>query len=501
MRVALYSRVSTTKQAERDLSIPDQFREMKKWCDQNGHTIASEYTDPGVSGTSGNRPSFQKMMKDAAMSPPPFDAVLVHSIDRFYRNTLELMACYSALQTHGIKLRSATQTIGDELEGILILTLLGYSAEKSSIENSKHTLRAMKECARQGYLPSAQAPFGYRKQDVKIEGNRYSKKKLIIDEAEAEIVNLIYDLSIHGLEGTPFGLKKITEHLNEKGIFKRGSRWSKSSVGDVLSSTNYIGEYYFNKRSAKTRKTNPKEEWIKINIPAIVSHEKFTRSAKIRESRSPKATAPRQVSSPALLSGLLKCSCGASMTIATGKSGKYLYYKCNERKNISKNACNTRNIRMEQLDAQILSTVANELFTYSRVQGIVEGCLRDIQNSTVSIEEEIKKLRREENRCSTALQNLYQSIENGLSLTDSLRTRIEAQEKQQTELKEKILGVERRSTISASTITTKSINEFRTILIQKMNDRDSQFGKAYLQQHVNKITVNSTGKVQIDLKD
>ena len=32
MIVALYERVSTAKQAEMDLSIPDQVRQVKEWC-------------------------------------------------------------------------------------------------------------------------------------------------------------------------------------------------------------------------------------------------------------------------------------------------------------------------------------------------------------------------------------------------------------------------------------------------------------------------------------
>ncbi len=46
MAVALYSRVSTAKQAEKDLSIPDQLRKMRDWCKAQGHhSVAMEFVN------------------------------------------------------------------------------------------------------------------------------------------------------------------------------------------------------------------------------------------------------------------------------------------------------------------------------------------------------------------------------------------------------------------------------------------------------------------------
>ena len=51
MQVAIYARVSTTRQAENDLSIPDQLRQMRQWCQRHGHVIVKEYIEPGASAT------------------------------------------------------------------------------------------------------------------------------------------------------------------------------------------------------------------------------------------------------------------------------------------------------------------------------------------------------------------------------------------------------------------------------------------------------------------
>ena len=58
MVVALYARVSTSKQAEKDLSIPDQVRPLRDWCKRNGHSIGAEYIEAGASATDDRRPEF-----------------------------------------------------------------------------------------------------------------------------------------------------------------------------------------------------------------------------------------------------------------------------------------------------------------------------------------------------------------------------------------------------------------------------------------------------------
>ncbi len=75
MNVALYARVSTTRQAENGLSIPDQLRQMRNWCERHGHVVVKEYVEPGASATDDKRPVFQTMVNDALMKPALFEAV------------------------------------------------------------------------------------------------------------------------------------------------------------------------------------------------------------------------------------------------------------------------------------------------------------------------------------------------------------------------------------------------------------------------------------------
>lgn len=70
MAVALYARVSTVRQAEQDLSIPDQLQQMRDWCRRQGFLVGQEYVEPGASATDDRRPVFQQMIADATLAPP-----------------------------------------------------------------------------------------------------------------------------------------------------------------------------------------------------------------------------------------------------------------------------------------------------------------------------------------------------------------------------------------------------------------------------------------------
>ena len=108
MIVALYARVSTARQAEKDLSIPDQLRQMREWCKAKNHQIALEYVEPGASATDDKRPVFQQMMTEACQNPPAFDAIIIHSLSRFFRDAIEFGLYERRLKKAGVSVVSIT---------------------------------------------------------------------------------------------------------------------------------------------------------------------------------------------------------------------------------------------------------------------------------------------------------------------------------------------------------------------------------------------------------
>src|SRR5438552_1611761 len=109
MSVALYARVSTVKQAEKDLSIPDQLRQMRDWCVRNGYSVAVEYVEAGRSATDDRRAVFQQMIAEATMDPAPFEAIIVHSQSRFFRDAIDFGLYERQLNKASVQLLSITQ--------------------------------------------------------------------------------------------------------------------------------------------------------------------------------------------------------------------------------------------------------------------------------------------------------------------------------------------------------------------------------------------------------
>src|SRR2546430_14275613 len=90
VRAALYLRVSTGRQADNDLSIPDQRRQAKAYCASRDWEIAADYVEPGASATDDRRPGFQRMIEAATTKPPAVDVLLVHNFSRFLRDPFQL---------------------------------------------------------------------------------------------------------------------------------------------------------------------------------------------------------------------------------------------------------------------------------------------------------------------------------------------------------------------------------------------------------------------------
>jgi DNA invertase Pin-like site-specific DNA recombinase len=102
LRAALYLRVSTGRQAEYDLSIPDQRSQLKSWCRANGHSVVAEFVEAGASATDDRRPVFQQMIDRACDGEHAFELIVVHSYSRFFREAFEQEFYLRKLAKHGL---------------------------------------------------------------------------------------------------------------------------------------------------------------------------------------------------------------------------------------------------------------------------------------------------------------------------------------------------------------------------------------------------------------
>lgn len=121
--------------------------------------------------------------------------ILVHSFSRFFRDQFQLEFYVRRLAKNGVRLVSITQELGDDPMSNMIRQIMALFDEYQSKENAKHTLRAMKENARQGFWNGALPPIGYRIVEAAEQRGDRTKKTLEIDPIQAETVRLIFRLA------------------------------------------------------------------------------------------------------------------------------------------------------------------------------------------------------------------------------------------------------------------------------------------------------------------
>ena len=157
MNAVIYARYSSDSQREE--SIEGQLRECTAFAEKNGITILRHYIDRAFSAKTDNRPEFQAMIKDSGKKL--FDIIIVWKLDRFARNRYDRARYKAQLKKNGVKVVSATETISDGAEGILLESMLEGMAEYYSADLAEKVVRGMTENALKCKYNGGTLPIGY----------------------------------------------------------------------------------------------------------------------------------------------------------------------------------------------------------------------------------------------------------------------------------------------------------------------------------------------------
>jgi site-specific DNA recombinase len=493
IRVAAYYRVSTSRQADADLSIPDQRRQAEGFATSKGWTIVSEFVDAGASGMSAERPELQRMLDFVTSSCAGVSVVLVHSFSRLYRDLIEFEFTLRRLRKHGVKLVSLTQDLGDDPSHDMIRKIITLFDEYQSRENAKHTKRAMIENARQGYWNGSHPPLGYRVVESEMRGIK-AKKRLAIEPSEAAIVTKVFTLFLHGDGSRPhLGCKAIADHLNKASITTRqGGRFGVKVVHQMLTRSTYMGVHHFNRRDSRTGLLRPQHEQIEMSVPAIIDAQTFGATQTLLATRNPRSQPPRVVTGPILLTGLVRCAdCAGAMTLRTGKSGRYRYYTCSTQARMGKSACPGRSMPMDKLDGLIVDHLERRLLTPSRLCELLSRLLNRRKEASEQLQESKRKLSAAAADAEAKIGRLYSAIEAGaIDINDdALRERIASLKVQKDNARAEVNRIE--ATLSMPTdrpdpaIYAKFADEMRT----KLRSPDIEFRRAYLRLFTDRVEV------------
>lgn len=229
-RAGLYARVSTEEQAE-GYSIDAQLQAMRRFCQDRHWTVASEYVEPGVSGTTGDRPAFRLALEDAEQGQ--IDILVTHQLDRFARNLQLQLETLGRLGEWGVSYVSITEQIDYSTpQGALFLSMLGAFNEYYSANLGRETAKGKRARARSGHTNASTIPHGYRRTD---DGN------VVVDPDTAPAVTLAFESYSAGIYSDSAVARILTRAGHRPSHRARSGRWTREAVRYLLRNPFYTG--------------------------------------------------------------------------------------------------------------------------------------------------------------------------------------------------------------------------------------------------------------------
>jgi site-specific DNA recombinase len=323
-RVGIWVRVSTDRQVEGD-SPEHHEQRARHYAELKGWAVVELYRLDAMSGKSvWDYPDTKRMLKDVRNGH--ISGLIFSRLARLARNTRELLEFADVFNAHQADLVSLGESIDTSTHiGKFFYTLIAGLAEWERSEIVDRVKASIPVRAKMGKSLGGSASYGYAWKD----------KELVIDEKEAPVRKHLYELFVKHQR------KKATaKALNDLGYRTRnGSQFSDTTVGRLLRDSTAKGERIANYTSASDNKKNwklkPKEDWITVPCPAIVSEELWNQCNAILDAQENKRPPGRKAAH--LLSGLIKCTCGKTMYVYHSS----LIYRCT--------ACNNR-IALKDID-------------------------------------------------------------------------------------------------------------------------------------------------------
>ena len=183
------------------------------------------------------------------------------------------------------------------------------------------------------------------------------------------------------------------------------------------------------------------------------------------------------------------------MTLATGKGGRYRYYRCGTR--IQKGTgCEAANVPVEKLDTAVRRAVCERVFTEERVRRTLEALAKRLDARRDGSREHLRTLRSELERTQRGSQRLFEAVERGLLPMDgALAKRAHELQARRDAVLLEIASLERERQLPAELLSAGRVKAFCTALRAKMRDPRSEFGKRYLRLLVEEIRVEGRSVV------
>ena len=507
----LYLRLSRDDgDKEESGSITGQRELLRDYISQ--HPELREYAiriDDGFSGSTFERPGFQKMIEDVKAGRT--DCIIVKDLSRFGRNYLDageyIEKIFPFLGVRFIAVNDNYDSLGEKKSSDDLIIPFKNLINEAYCRDISMKIRSQLEIKRKnGQFLGSFAAFGYLKDEQ-------DKNKLVVDQYAADIVRDIFKWKLEGISP-----QDIADALNKLGIlspmeykrslgmkyttsFKTSAKaaWSAGTVIRILKNPIYTGVLIQGKETTPSYKVHKriakdKGEWtvIEDSHEAIISGIDFDSVQKVLKCDTRRSPDDKAVG---LFSGMLFCGdCGASMVRKTVPAGekKYVYYVCSAHK--QDKSCSPHRMRDTALEEIILDSLRQhirEVVNMSELLNITDTApLRTAQAQKV--QRQLDKKREEYEKLQKLLMSLYENLTDGVidreeyaRLKASFTARADEAEKQMDALRESLNDIQSHGTENVW------INEF--IKRQELASLD----RAVVVALIDKILIHSNDMVEI----
>jgi site-specific DNA recombinase len=510
MRVAVYVRVSTQRQAQAQ-TIEQQLDRLQIHCQQQGWAWQEEliFRDDGYSGSSLKRPGLDQLRDKAGQAA--FERILITAPDRLARNYVHQMLLIEELEQKGCQLEFLDRPMSADPHDQLLLHIRGAVAEYERTLIAERMRRGRLQKYKTGnLLPWTEAPYGYRLNPDRPR----DPAGVSVEESEAAIVKEIFRYYL--MEGHSLG--GLARYLMQQAIVtpKGNKRWNPASLRNILTNPTYTGTVYANRHNTKlaqlrhsalqpigpgwSSSLKPVEEWIEVaSLPALVSKEQFELvGAKLAQNQS--FARRNNTSHQYLLRALI--SCGVCQLACSGRTTVegYSYYWCRGRSPIIRSCreehCIGRYIPQPQLD----ELVWNDLCAVVQQPQIVEEALQRLQGGAGLPQELAARrdnLRKGLNSLTNQLERLTEAYLGGVLSLEEYKRRRQDNEDRQLGLQAQLREVEASShrQIELSGLLT-NIEDFCNRVKEGLSSASFEHKRVLVELLIDRVIVTN-GEVEI----
>lgn len=343
-KVAIYMRVSTAHQEDEE-TIKSQYMELKARIEADGHVLSPDliYKDDGWSGAIIKRPGLDDLRAD--MQAKKFDILYFYDRGRISRKYVHQEIILGEAKDNGIECISLHDINGKSTEEVLMGSVMGIFHEYERVKIAERMrigkVRKVRENKKLlGYNPK----FGYDYHHRIKTGPEAKEGYFSINEKQAEVVRQIFNWIAEGK--SKHEVKRLLFEAGMKPPKNLRDQWSGSTLDRLVRDTTYIGKHYYNKsESVETKKPQnpeqeyrkvvkgsrvqrPKEEWLAIEVPAIIDKALFDK-VQVKLALNKKLNKRNNSKNKYLLAGLIECPCGKAR--AGDPANGSAYYRCTDR--------------------------------------------------------------------------------------------------------------------------------------------------------------------------